>query len=132
MGTAAAVVTLILNKTDGTTVNLGTAVETGSAHLWTKAMDFGQDEFAKYLEHIIANIEDRQQNERARLEIWGADDEEGPYEQLDTIWLAEEDPGWTDPPGQRFYKFRFYDDRIATRWAIHGLTIFGEIGGEEW
>lgn len=132
MGTAVGITTMFLTKLAGGVVNLGTAAETGTAWIETKALDFGKDEFVKELESILSNIEGRQANDTMRLEIWGSDDEEGPYELLDTIMLNEEDPGWTDPPGMRFFKLKFIDESVASRWKIHGFEVYGDFAGEEW
>jgi hypothetical protein len=132
MGTAYASVSAYITRVGtGVVVNLGTAVETGSAHIQTKALDFGHDNLIKYIERILCNIRGRQANANATLKIYGSDDEEGPFELLDTIQLVDNDPVYTDPPGMRFYKIRFADDGIMSRWAVHGFTIYGVVGGEE-
>lgn len=131
MGTASGAITMFLTKYGLGSINLGTAVETSEAWIETKPLDFGRGDFVKFLEKVIANVRGRQQAYFLMLQVYGSDDEEGPFELLDEIQLALEDPAYTDPPGQRFYKFRFADSIISTRWALHGFSVFGEFGGDE-
>jgi len=111
--------------------NVGASAETGIAMLETKALDFGKVEYSKFLQRIVTHIRDREENSTLRVEVYGSDDEELNFELLDTIYLSEEDPGWTDPPGMKYYKFKFVDEFVTTRWALHGLVLWGDIGGEE-
>jgi hypothetical protein len=112
-------------------LNLGTAVETATAWIETKPIDFGESSFVKFLDKMIYNIRGRQTSPYLKLEIRGSDDEEGPFGLLDTLDVALEDPGWTDPPGQRYYKFKFIDEVVGVRWALHGFEVHGGLGGEE-
>jgi len=131
MGTARAQVTLFLDRIDGTTLSLGTSIDTGTVFLRTKALDMGQQAFVKFIEKILYNIRDRKGNPDLKLEIWGSDDEEENFELLDTLLVDSEDPGFTDPPGRRYYQLKFTDVNVRKRWSVHGLEIYGEIGGEE-
>ena len=118
--------------TSGQTVtNIGSAAETGAAMLLTKAMDFTHVDHTKFLAKVVTNIKHKAANTTLRLEIYGSDEEESDFELLDTIYFSEDDPGWTDPPGFKYYKFKFVDPTVTSRWAIHGFTIWGELGGEE-
>lgn len=124
-------ITLWLTPVGGGLINLGSAIESSNVYIETKAFDMDMPNHVKFIERIIVNIRDRLNNPNLVCEIWGSDDEEGPFELLDTLYLSTEDPGYTDPPGMRFYKFIFKDTAVSKRWAIHGFTIFGELGGEE-
>lgn len=123
--------TMFLDEFGGGTVNLGASVETSSAYIQSKALDFGDGAFVKFLEKVISNIKLRKLAPFLNLEIYGSDDEEGPFELLDTISVADFDPQYTDPPGKRFYKIRYTDASVSVRWALHGMTFYGEPGGEE-
>jgi hypothetical protein len=131
MGIARGTVSMFMTLDSGDVVNLGAAQETGTAWIRTKALCFERDNFVKYLERVITNIEGRQDNETIYLKIYGSDDEEGPLELLDTIWMSDEEPGYTDPDGKRYFWLEYGDTGITERWSIHGIEIFGELGGEE-
>ena len=124
-------ITMFLTLHGGGVLNLGTAVETAEAFIQTKPLDFGEGSFIKFIEKILYNIRGRQDSPFLMLEISGSDDEEGPFELLDTLSVALEDPGFTDPPGHRFYVLKFVDNVVGVRWAIHGFAVYGEPGGEE-
>jgi len=124
-------ITMFITLHGGGTLNLGTAIETAVAWIETKAIDFGDDSMVKFLEKLLYNIRGRQNSPYLMVEISGSDDEEGPFNLLDTLSVSLEDPGYTDPPGQRFFKFKFIDTVVGVRWALHGFSIYGEIGGEE-
>ena len=66
------------------------------------------------------------------LQIFGSDDENGPFMLLDTLDLSLEDPGYTDPPGARYYQLKYEDIAVRERWRLHGFDVYGEPGGEEW
>jgi len=124
-------ITLFLTLHSGGVVNLGTAAETATAWIETKPLDFGQDSVVKFLDKILYNIRGRQESPYLCLEIRGADDEEGPFDLLDSINVSQEDPAFTDPPGQRFFKLKFIDTIVSSRWALHGFSVYGELGGDE-
>lgn len=124
-------VTLFLNQYGGGTINLGMSIETASAWIETKALDFGEASFVKFLEKITSHIRQASESPNLVLEIRGSDYEDGPFVLLDTINLSLEDPAYTDPPGHRFFKIRYSDSLVGVRWALHGFTVHGEIGGEE-
>ncbi len=131
MGIAVGSVTLFMTPVGGAVVNLGTAIESTNVWIETKAFDMGKANYVKFIERVIFHIRDRVGNPNLVVEIWGSDDEEEGFELLDTIRVGEEDPGYTDPPGKRFFKFIFRDISVALRWAVHGFTVYGELGGEE-
>lgn len=123
--------TMFLKKAEGQTVAISAYIRTASSWVETKPLDFGKDNLVKYIEKILYNVRGRSESPSLRLEVRGSDDEEGPFELLDTIYIGLEDPGYTDPDGKRFYKLKLIDPAVQKRWALHGLTIFGEPGGEE-
>ena len=112
-------------------VNVGASADTGIAYLTTKAFDFGVVEASKYLQRIVTHVRDLAQNLTLKVEVYGSDDEEEEFELLDTLVVSDPDSQWTDPPGFKYYKLRIVDETVTTRWAIHGLILWGEIGGEE-
>jgi hypothetical protein len=65
------------------------------------------------------------------IELYGCDDEDGPFTLLDTVNVAEEPVFYTDPPGQKYFKLRFYDPVISDRWQLTQFEIWGEFGGDE-
>jgi hypothetical protein len=130
MGTASAAISLRLER-GGSVIDVGTSAETSTAFLITKAFELAGEGFVTFIERILYNVRDRTGNSTARLEIYGSDEEESGFELLDTIYFSDSDVFYTDPPGRRWFKFKFVDDSISQRWALHGLTIFGEQGGEE-
>lgn len=142
MAGAQAAVNIIWTPTGGVPTILGAATETSTCFIETKAIDVGDEEMSYFIDRVISNISDRPDQLNLVLEIWGSDDEEGVetfeedvrpgnFELLDTISLAKHDPGYTDPPGKRFYKFIFRDNGIIERWRLHGFTVYGEPGGDE-
>ena len=130
MGTATAQIDLRLNAS-GIPSNLQTSLETGTAWALTKALALGEHAFSMFIQRVLFSISDVAISPFLVLEIYGSDMEEGPFELLDTLNLSEEDPGYSDPPGQRYYKFRFFDSAAQARWSLGGFTIYGEPGGEE-
>jgi len=130
MGAAAASIS-VTYTIDGVTRSLGSAFGTNTAYIETKALDIGDAQMSYFIDKIISNITDRTEQTGLVLEIYGSDAENGPFDLLDTIDLSLEDPGYTDPPGMRYYKFRFVDSTVLDRWKIHGFTVYGEPGGDE-
>ena len=122
---------MFLTLHSGGVLNLGTAIETATAWIQTKPLDFGQNSFVKFLEKVLYSIRDRKDSPNLVLEISGSDDEEGPFLLLDTIDVSLEDPGFTDPPGQRYFILKFTDAAVGVRWALHAFEVHGEMGGEE-
>jgi len=131
MGIAHAAITIFYTPLGGTQRNVGAAIGTLSAFIETKALDIGDSALTYYLDKINSHITENQDQTLMVLEIYGSDDEDGPFELLDTISLSKEDPGFTDPPGKRYYKFKFTDPAISNRWQLHGFEVYGEPGGEE-
>lgn len=127
---AEAAVSMIL-EFDGNKVNVGTAIDTTAAYVETKALDFSRVDLVKYLDRIISHVTGRVNQTNLRLLIYGSDSEDGPFTLLDTIDISQNDPGYTDPPGFRFYKFRWEDSFVKERWRLHGFEAWGEFGGDE-
>jgi len=132
MGTAFASITVFYTPVGGIKTSLNTALGTSSAFIETKAMNIGRDDFSYFLDKITSHITGRVDQTKLVLQIFGSDDENGPFDLLDTIDLSLEDPGYSDPPGKRYYKFRYEDTAVRERWQLHGFDVYGEPGGEEW
>lgn len=124
---------LVMTKTSGgITVSLGTAQDTLQAWIRTKALDFENPAFVKFLEKIDAHITNRTTQTNLVLEIYGSDSEDGPFADiLQTIPLGSNDPGVFDIPMRRYYELLFIDRGVKERWRLHGFEIFGELGGDE-
>ncbi len=122
---------MYVTRAAGGVENIGGSTETATAYLQTRIMNIGSDAFVKFLDRIISNIKGRLTSNKLTLEVYGSDDEEVGFELLATIELSKEDPGYIDVDGKRFFYFIFRDLGIAVRWALHGWTLFGEPGGEE-
>ncbi len=131
MGTAHAAITIFHTSLGGTQRNAGSAIGTLSAYIETKALDIGDSQLSYFIDKIISHITKAASHTQMILEIYGSDSEDGPFELLDTISLSKEDPGYTDPPGKRYYKFRYSDPSIISRWQLHGFEVYGEPGGDE-
>lgn len=132
MGTAHAAITILFTPLGGTQTSLSSALGTGVAFIETKALNIGDDTITYFIDKINSHITNMRKQTRLRLEIYGAEAENGPFKLLDSIDLSLEDPGYTDPPGSRYYKFRFIDFGVQERWQLHGFDIHGEPGGDEY
>ena len=130
MGTAHAAITIFFTPLGGIKTSLGAAIGTTTSFIRTKALTIG-DDMTYFIDKIISHITDSSKQTRMTLEISGSDDEDGPFELLDIIDLSLEDPGYSDPPGRRFYEFKFVDIAVRERWQLHGFDVFGEAGGDE-
>ena len=115
----------------GGTINLGGAVDSATAFLESKPLHFGQEQAVKYIDRIIYSFSNRALQGQLFLEIWGADDEDGPFTLLETVQISTTEPSYPDVPGQRYFKFRLRDDAVAERWRFHGMEVWGELGGDE-
>ena len=132
--TAFASIIMFLTRLGLDRVNLNASLETAEAFIETKAMDVGDKGFTYFLDRFVANVSNRKSQTSLVMEVYGSDDEEGEDMQftlLDTINVAEEDPMYADPPGHRYYKIIFRDTSVKERWRLHGFTVWGEAGGEE-
>lgn len=128
---ASASITIFYTPVGGTAVPLGAATDPYAAFVTTKALNIGQDDMSYFLDKLVAHVTDKGDQTDLVLEIYGSDSEDGAFQFLDSIDLSLEDPGYTDAPGKRYYKFRFIDEAVRERWQLHGFDIYGEVGGEE-
>lgn len=115
----------------GITRPVGAAQDTLLAWIRTRALDFDQPKFVKFLDQLTAHISNRPAQSTLSVEIYGSDDEDGPFTLLQTVNLSSNDPVNLDVPGQRYYKFRFIDSSVSERWRLHDVEIYGELGGDE-
>jgi hypothetical protein len=115
----------------GEPVFLGFSLETSTAWIETKALHVGDPAFTYYLDRIVSHIPDLDTHTNLWLEVYGADDENGPFELLDEFQLYRENPSFTDADGKQYYKFRWNDREVMGRWQLAGFEIYGEAGGEE-
>ena len=131
MGTASAAITIFFTPLGGIKTSLGIATGVTTSFIRTKALNIGSDELSYFIDKIVSHVTDSAKQTRLSLEISGSDSEDGPFDLLDTIDLSLEDPGYTDPPGSRYYQFKFVDISVQERWQLHGFDVYGEPGGEE-
>lgn len=131
MGTAFAGITIFFTPVGGIKTSLGVALGTTESFIRTKALNIGRDDLSYFIDKIISHVTDISDQTRLFLEIYGADKENGPFELLDTLDLSLEDPGYTDPPGKRYYQLKFLDTAVRERWQLHGFDVYGEPGGDE-
>lgn len=131
MGTAFGSITFFYTPIGGVKTSLGAAFGTTTAFIKTKAMNIGDDKMVYNIDQITSHLKDAVNLREMVLEIYGSDKEDGPFELLDIIDLSLEDPGWTDPPGMRYYQAIYRDNAVAERWKLHGFTVYGEPGGDE-
>ena len=131
MGTAHAGITVFYTPVGGVKTSLAAARGTTTAFIRTKALNIGDSKLSYYIDQITSHITSRAAQTKMVLEIYGSDDEDGPFELLDTIDLSLEDPGYTDPPGMRYYQLRFFDSAVRERWQLHGFDVYGEPAGDE-
>lgn len=126
-----AVAMLLTIQATGAVLNLATSIDSATCFIETKALDMGEVHFTKLLDQIVSHISNRADQDNMLLAIFGSDDEDGPFILVDTIALPQVDPGNIRPPAHKYFKLRYIDNGILQRWHLHGFTIFGEIGGEE-
>jgi hypothetical protein len=131
MGTAVGALSLFHTPIDGVKTSLNSAFGTTTAFIKTKALDIGDARLSYNIDEIITHLTDNKNLQQMVLEIYGSDEESGPFVLLDTIDLSLEEPGYTDPPGMRYYELIFRDNAVNQRWKLHGFDIYGEPGGEE-
>jgi hypothetical protein len=132
MGSAFGSLSIFYTQIGGELTSLGTALGTLEASIETKALNIGVDKFTYFIDQVTTHLEDNADIKRMVLEIYGAEKEDGPFVLLDTIDLSLEDPGFTDPPGMRYYKLIYIDTAVSKRWRLHGFDVYGEPGGEEY
>lgn len=132
MGTAFAAISIFYTPIGAEDqISLGSALGTISCEIETKALNIGRDQFVYFIDQITSHITGNADQQYLILEIYGSDKEDGPFKLLDTIDLSLEDPGWTDPPGKRYYKLIYKDTAVRERWQLHGFDVYGEPGGDE-
>ena len=131
MGTAVGGLSFFYTPINGVKTSLNSAFGTTTAFIKTKAMDIGDAKLSYFIDEIITHLTDNEDLRQMVLEIYGSDKEPGPFVLLDTIDLSLEEPGYTDPPGKRYYQLLFRDNAVSQRWKLHGFDIYGEPGGEE-
>lgn len=131
MGTAVGALSFFYTPVNGVKTSLNSAFGTTTAFIKTKAMDVGDAKLSYNIDEIITHLTDNEDLQQMVLEIYGSDKESGPFVLLDTIDLSLEEPGYTDPPGMRYYALLFRDNAVSQRWKLHGFDIYGEPGGEE-
>jgi len=131
MGTAFGSLSIFYTTVGGVSTSLGTSIGTLEAFIETKAISLGGDKVVYYVDQVTTHLTDNRDQQEMVLEIYGAEAEDGPFKLLDTIDISLEDPGFTDPPGSRYYKFKWIDSAVKERWQLHGFNVFGEPGGEE-
>lgn len=122
---------LFLTTAGGTVLDLSSAIDTAAAWILTKALDFGAPRKVKFIDTVLFSISNREAQTNLALKIYGSDDEDGPFTLLDTIMVADDAVANTDPPGFKFFKFRFYDAAIVERWQLGKFEVWGEFGGDE-
>lgn len=125
-----AAVEVILTR-NGIDFNLSAPLDSNETFIQTKALDLGEDQLVKYLDRILTNLDPRLDLNSIEVEVYGSDNEDGPYTLLQSVGLQANDPQYLDVPGQRFYKIRYIDRSTQERWRLHGFSLFGEVGGDE-
>jgi hypothetical protein len=131
MGTAYAAITFFYTPIGGTKTSLGAALGTVVAYIKTKALNVGDDKTVYNIDQITTHLKDAENLRDMVLEVYGSDKEDGPFILLDTIDLSLKDPGFTDPPGMRYYQLLYRDNAVSQRWKLHGFNVYGEPGGDE-
>ena len=126
-----AVSMLLTIAATGATLNLATSTDSATCFIQTKALDMGEVHFTKFIDQVVSHISDRAKQLNMQLAIFGSNDEDGPFTLEATIVLPSVDPGNIRPIAKKYFKLRYIDNGILERWHLHGFTIFGEIGGEE-
>jgi len=132
MGHAFGALSILYTTVGGEETSLGSALGTLEASIETKALNIGKDKFTYFIDQVTTHLEDNIELQSMVLEIYGSEEEDGPFTLLDTIDLSLEDPGFTDPPGMRYYKLIYRDPAVSGRWKLHGFDVYGEPGGEEY
>ena len=131
MGTAFGAISIFFTTVNGIRTSLGAAAGTLTASIETKAISIAGDKLVYFIDQITSHLSNAEKQTSMILEIYGSDKENGPFILLDTLDLSLEDPGFLDPPGQRYYKLRYVDTAVKERWHLHGFNVYGEAGGEE-
>ena len=134
MGTAHGAISIFYTPIGGEETSLGLSLGTIVAEIETKALNIGKDQFVYFIDQVTSHITGAKEvgQRQMILEISGAEHEDGPFKLLDTIDLNLEDPGYTDPPGMRYYKLKYIDPAVGKRWKLHGFDVYGEPGGDEY
>jgi hypothetical protein len=131
MGTAYAAISFFYTESDGVKRSLTSALGTTVAWIRTKAMSIGDSKLVYFIDQITTHLKDSANLRNMVLEVYGSDEEDGPFELLDTIDLSLKDPGFMDPPGQKYYELVYRDNAVTQRWKLHGFDVYGEPGGDE-
>jgi len=131
MGTAFASISFFYTRSTGVKTSLTSAFGTTASFIKTKAVSIGDSKLVYFIDQITTHLSDNEDLRNMVLEVYGSDKENGPFKLLDTIDLSLEDPGFTDPPGMRYYQLIFRDTAVTQRWKLHGFDVYGEPGGDE-
>lgn len=121
----------MLLTSGGITNSVGVPADTLGAWIETKAWDLDKANFSKYIDQIITHLTNRSLHVNMNLLVYGADEEDGPFTLLQTLALSPADTLNPDVPAKRYFKLRFQDDAVVTRWQLHGFEIFGELVADE-
>ncbi len=132
MGEAFGAVSILYTPIGGVPTSLITSIGTLTAFIETKAINIAGDKITYFIDQITTHLTNSKNLKDMVLEVYGAEAEDGPFDLLDTIDLSLEDPGFTDPPGSRYYKLKYIDRVVTQRWQLHGFNVYGEPGGDEY
>jgi len=125
--------TLILTKTNGSILNFSQSLDTQTCFLASKTLDFGQNEWSKFLDQIFVQLTDREVQTSAKIQIWTADeDADDAFVLSDEIDLVDGNPFNCRVPDSRFFRIHFVDLAIKDRWKLSKFTILGDVISEEY
>jgi len=117
-------------RSDGSVVQVGQSQDTSQAFVETKDLNMGSEEFYKFLEHLVVDISDRDLllNMRVTVKFRNGLNEELQTADITSL-LNSPDEIPVHPEDAVFYRLRFEDTLLLTRWKLKWFAIFGGEAG---
>ena len=132
MSLAKAAIRMELTRIDGIKVNLNQAVDSLSAFVETKDLDFGDSRTAKSIDVVLLRILNGSGlSVNGRLIIKYRENPDGPLLVGATIALSDVSaPLDVRMPDAPFIRFRIEDTTVSTIWQLAGMEVWGSAEGE--
>jgi hypothetical protein len=116
----------------GIPINLVQSVDTALATITTKALDMGAVDWSKLIDQVVIHMTDRADQVNLLLNVYSSNDEDGPFDIDDSVSIAGSDPIYIDPPARKYFKLEVHDPTVVDRWTLHGIEVWGTLGGREY
>lgn len=132
LSTVRAAIKMVLNKADGTKVNLNQAVDSVVAYVESKDLDMGDPRAVKMIDMAIVKVTDAVGiGVNGKLIIKYRENLEEPLQIGDTINLSDANaPLPVKMPDAPYIRIRLEDAAVKTLWKFAGLELWGTKTGD--